>query len=189
MPYIPPEHEKYDLLPFSRTHGGEVFEYPGRLLCKLEEYIKPEAQLDPYGFASYAEYEAEIDRVASRFADRPEVTALFIRFKNEIREMNRKEEWSVLRYIGPADDRIGSLTPGRAYYWPSSIANPVYAGVIDDEEYTAYLYPTDSDLWEILEDPTGMAYNTIYGNGKNRLTRDAHSKIMEQVEKAGNNLK
>lgn len=40
--------------------------------------------------------------------------------------------------------------------------NPVYEGVIDNEEFTSYLYPTDSDLWEILEDPTGMAYRTIY---------------------------
>lgn len=182
MPYIPPEHEKYDLLPFSRTHGGEVFEYPSRLLRKLEEYIKPEDQLDPYGFASYAEYESEIDRVASRFADRTDVMALFAQFKEKIREMNRKEEWSVLRYIGPADERIGRLTPERAYYWPSCLKHPVYSGVIDDEEYTAYLYPTDSDLWEILEDSTGMAYDTIYGNGKGKMSKATHDHIMEKLK-------
>ena len=184
MPYIPKEHEKYGLLPFCRKHNYEVFEYPSDLLWKLERYIKPEDQLDPYGFRSYGEYDEEIDRVAQRFVDQPEVLTLFTQFKAQIHEMNRKEEWSVLRYIGSADDRLKSLTPGRNYYWPSRISDPVYTGVVDDEEYTSYLYPTDSDLWEILEDPTGMAYNTIYGNGKNKLTKAAHKHIMKQLEKS-----
>ena len=54
--------------------------------------------------------------------------------------------------------------------------------MVDDEEFTSYLYPTDPDLWVILEDPTGMAYNTIYGNGKNKLSRAAHDHIMKQLE-------
>ena len=54
----------------------------------------------------------------------------------------------------------------------------------DDEAFIFYLYPTDSDLWEILEDPTDMAYNTIYGNGKNKLTKAAHDHIMKQLENA-----
>ena len=37
MPYIPKEHEKYDLLPFCRERGGEVFQYPGELPDRLEE--------------------------------------------------------------------------------------------------------------------------------------------------------
>ncbi len=32
MPYIPKIHKKYNLLPFSRKNGGEVFSYP----CNLE---------------------------------------------------------------------------------------------------------------------------------------------------------
>lgn len=184
MPYIPKEHEKYNLLPLCREYGGEVFEYPSNLLCKLEKFIKPDDQLDPYGFKSYQEYDSEIDRVAQRFADQPDVMALFAEYKSQIRAMNCKEQWSVLRYIGPADDRLFSVTPGKNYYWPSQEAKPVYSGVIDDEEYTAYLYPTDSDLWEILEDPTGMAYNTIYGNGKNKLSKAAHDHIMKQLENA-----
>jgi hypothetical protein len=28
MPYIPKMHEKYNLLPLCREHGGEVFSYP-----------------------------------------------------------------------------------------------------------------------------------------------------------------
>ena len=41
--------------------------------------------------------------------------------------------------------------------------------VLDNLFPPKYLYPTDPGLWEILEDPTGMAYITIYGNGKNKL--------------------
>ena len=184
MPYIPKEHKKYNLLPRCSEYGGEVFEYPSNLLRKLEEYIKPEDQLDPYGFKSYEEYDLEIDRVAQRFANQPEVIALFTQFKSLVHEMNCKEQWSVLRYVGPADDRLESLTPGKNYYWPSRISNPVYTGVVDDEEYTSYLYPTDPDLWKILEDPTGMAYNTIYGNGKNKLSKVAHDHIMKQLGNA-----
>ena len=98
MPYIPKEHEKYNLLPRCNEYGGEVFEYPSNLLRKLEEYIKPEDQLDPYGFKSYEEYDLEIDRVAQRFANQPEVIALFTQFKSLVHEMNCKEQWSVLRY-------------------------------------------------------------------------------------------
>ena len=58
-----------------------------------------------------------------------------------------------------------------------------YRGVIDDEEFTAYLYPTEPDLWEILEDPTGMAYRTLYENGEGRVTKEAHEDFMNQVAK------
>jgi hypothetical protein len=34
---------------------------------------------------------------------------------------------------------------------------PEYEGVIDDEEFTSYLYDTAPELWEIAEDPLGMA--------------------------------
>ena len=37
MPYIPKEHEKYDLLPFCRKSGGEVFEYPSCLVNEVED--------------------------------------------------------------------------------------------------------------------------------------------------------
>lgn len=92
MPYIPKKHEKYDLLPYCRRHGGEVFEYPSDLLRKLEEYIKPEDQLDPYGFKSYKEYDLEIDRIAQQFTNPTEVMALFVQFKAQVHEMNCKEQ-------------------------------------------------------------------------------------------------
>ena len=58
--------------------------------------------------------------------------------------------------------------------------------VIDDEEFTAYLYPTEAHLWEILDDPTGMAYNTIYGNGKGKMSEQEHNEIIAQVSDALN---
>lgn len=181
-PYIPKEHEKYDLLPFCRQNGGEVFEYPGKLLDQLAQYTTEEDNLNPYGYESYEAYFADVDRVAKKFSDQPEAVTLFERFKTRMREMNCKEEWSILKYIGPKEDRDFRLTPGHNYYWPSEKANPVYSGVIDDEEYTSYLYPTDSDLWEILEDPTGMAYNTIYGTGK-KVPQKRYEAFMQQIRK------
>ena len=75
MPYIPKEHEKYDLLPYCRKHGGEVFEYP-YLLNKLNTYLKADDHLDPYGYNSYEDYDCEIDRVAGLFSDQPEILEL-----------------------------------------------------------------------------------------------------------------
>lgn len=183
MPYIPKEHEKYDLLPYCGKHGGEVFEYP-YLLNKLNTYLKADDHLDPYGYNSYEDYDCEIDRVASLFSDQPEILELFRKYKEAIHELNCKEQWSVLRYIGPSDDSVFGLTHGRCYYWPSRYANPVYSGVIDDEEYTAYFHPTDKEFWEILEDPTGMAYNTMYGNSQHKFTKATHDHIMKQLKNA-----
>ena len=55
-----------------------------------------------------------------------------------------------------------SLTQGKYYYWPCSKESPVYEGVIDDEEFTSYLYPTDAALWEIAEDPVITSYSIHY---------------------------
>jgi hypothetical protein len=109
------------------------------------------------------------------------ITFLYIVTKNcnEIKELNQKEEWSVLKYIGPTTEEIG-LTNGKNYYWPTSKNNPVYNGVFDDEEIRSYLYPTDEKFWIILEDPTGMAYNTIYGNGRKLLEEDYNRMLEEE---------
>ena len=95
--------------------------------------------------------------------------------------MNQKEEWSILRYIGPTDDNVGGLTHGKNYYWPTRKDNPVYCGVVDDEEFTSYRYPTEAHLWEILEDPTGMAYRTIYEKAKGYTSVAQHEAVMEQI--------
>lgn len=39
MPYIPKIHEQYDLLPLCRKDGGEVFDYPSKLIYETEELL------------------------------------------------------------------------------------------------------------------------------------------------------
>lgn len=182
MPYIPQEHRKYDLLPWRRKHGGEVFEYHSSLIYKAADILGSSEGFFPYGFASYEAYFASLDGVIAANTHRPEALKLLKKLRNEMVRLNRKEEWSVLRYIGPSTGKLLGLTHGRVYYWPASRDAPRYSGVIDDEEFTAYLYPTDANLWEILEDPTGMAYRTIYQHGKENISKEAHT--MRQVSAA-----
>ncbi len=181
MPYIPKKHEKYDLLPCCRRDGGEVFEYPASLIYKLEKLIGLELGIFPYNYDSYEEYYGMLDGLIEKYAADSSVADLLRFLKAKMQEMNCKEEWSVLKYIGPSGDSCLGLTQGRNYYWPAHRSNPTYGGVIDDEEFTAYLYPTAKELWEILEDPTGMAYNTIYNNGKGSLSVKDYDRIMAQL--------
>jgi len=184
MPYIPREHEKYDLLPYCREDGGEVFDYPGKLINEAEKCIEASLSLFPYNFESYEEYYGTIDKLILQHSDRPDAVAILTQLRNEVMKMNQKEEWSVVRYVGPADDNVLSLTHGKNYYWPTQKDNPVYCGVVDDEEFTSYMYPTDPDMWEILEDPTGMAYRTIHEKAKGHISRELHAHLMEQLKQA-----
>ena len=182
MAYIPKEHEKYNLLPFSQKNGGEVFEYPSELIKEAEELIGTTTALIPYNYESYEEYFAYVDLLIKENADCTKTVAILRGLCDTIRDMNQKEEWSILKYIGPTDDACFGLTHGKNYYWPTRKSNPVYCGVIDDEEFTAYLYATDADMWEILEDPTGMAYRTIYKKDNGYMSKEEHKKIMFQLK-------
>ena len=181
MPYIPKEHEKYGLLPKCRKCGGEVFDYPSNLILKIEEIMGFSSSVFPYNFNSYEEYFSSVDGEIESRKDNVELVRLLNELKDKVREMNTKEEWSVLKYVGESTDSLLGLTCGKVYYWPTCKANPVYNGVVDDEEFTSYMYPTDSSIWEILEDPTGMAYNTIYNNGKGALSIKDYDHIMAQL--------
>lgn len=184
-PYIPAEHERYGLLPRCRAEGGEVFSYP-RMLDDVNERIRAweaehagmegvEGQAErggdtmvimPYGMKSYAEYYGKLERYASDIAPSDSQLAHDIRILEDLMKlMNVKEEWSIVRYVGNQCDEVGglSLTKGRCYYWPCSESCPEYEGVIDDEEFTSYLYPCDPDSWEIVSDPTGMAARALAG--------------------------
>lgn len=181
MPYIPEQHQKYDLLPRCRNRGGEVFEYNSSLIDRTADILGSANAFSPYGFCSYAEYFDSLDSVITSNRHLPDVVRMLKRLREEMVQLNRKEEWSVLRYIGPSTGKLLGLTHGKNYYWPTSKDNPVYNGVVDDEEFTSYLYPTDADMWEILEDPTGMAYRTIYEKGEGSITKESHDYIMQQV--------
>ncbi len=176
-PYIPREHEPYNLLPGCHGDGREVFSYPAELdaveqmLLDAEGVSKDEkggrnSLIIPYGRHSYAEYLGELRGYADRHrADAPDLSDALEWLMDAIRRMNVKEDWSVVRYVGREydDPKAFGLTRGRCYYWPCSKERPVYEGVIDDEELTSYLYPCDPDSWEVVLDPTGMAARAIAG--------------------------
>lgn len=182
MPYIPKEHEKYDLLPFCREKGGEVFQYPSPLVDEVGDLLGSLDDIFPYGYKSYEEYYGIINSLIADNSGNSELVEKLTEFLNEMQEMNQKEEWSVLKYIGPTDDAVCGLTHGQNYYWPTRKSNPVYNGVIDDEEFTSYLYATEADMWEILEDPTGMAYRTIYQMDRHYMSKREHAGLIAQIE-------
>ena len=181
MPYIPEKHKKYNLLPRSVSSGGEVFSYPSRLLNKLSQYLPEENPLEPYQCSAYEEYYNTIEHWIEYYKTQETILKEFIRYKELIQQMNIKENWSVLQYIGPDMNMPFGLQKGKHYYWPCSIEHPYYEGVIDNEEFTSYLYPTDSDLWKIAEDPTGMAYRTIF-NGANSCLKEKYYKIISHLK-------
>lgn len=184
MPYIPKEHKKYDLLPFCRENGGEVFSYP----CEMENMIcdlLPEGEsVIPYGFDSYESFDKHLDDYISQFGTddgkQNRLGQLLSEYKVDIKRRNIKENWSVVKYVGESTGDVGGFTYDRYYYWPCSIEVPEYEGVIDDEEFTSYLasigqsgkayqsledavadgvkeFAQESFDWKIVEDPTGMA--------------------------------
>lgn len=176
-PYIPPEHEKYGLLPGLRESGGEVFSYPAELDA-IDEMISEhedgpdsknrEPRLIPYNMSSYSEYFEKLSAYEDRYRDSdPDLTDAISWLAGAVKRMNVKEDWSIVRYVGDQYDGDfpgRGLTKGRCYYWPCSAEKPVYEGVIDDEEFTSYLYPCDPASWEVVSDPTGMAARALAGD-------------------------
>lgn len=181
MPYIPEKHKKYNLLPKSTESGREVFSYPSNIINKLSQFVPEDTPLEPFQYKSYDEYYCFIDCWVEHHKSEANISNLFLLYKKMIHQMNIKENWSVLKYIGKDTDNLFGLKHGYYYYWPCSIEFPFYEGVIDDEEFTSYLYPTDSDLWRIAEDPLGMAYNTIF-NGVKSCSKENYNKIMAQIQ-------
>ena len=124
----------------------------------------------------------KMDELASQYFKNEKLQDVYKQFKEQMIEMNTKEDWSILKYIGESNKNIFGLTRGNVYYWPCSKRNPHYEGVIDDEEFTSYWYPTEAEDWQILEDPTGMAYATIYEKATGHTTRKEHEDIMKNIE-------
>ena len=181
MPYIPKEHEQYDLLPLCRKDGGEVFDYPFKLIFELEQLLGSSIGIFPYNFDSYSDYFDSLDMLIEKHVNEPIIRDKLYVVRDTVFKMNQKEEWSILKYIGPTDESCLGLTYGKNYYWPTRRENPVYCGFIDDEEFTAYLYPTEASLWQILSDPTGMARRTIFEGGKGYLSQAEYDEYMKQL--------
>ena len=182
MATIPEKYKKYDLLPECKKDGYEVFSYPSEL-DEIEELLPEGDLLMPYGYKSVEAYLEDVDKAMKQYAKSAEEEALFEKYKDLIAKMNDKSKWSVLRYMGPKIGEVGGLTPGKVYFWPCSEERPYYEGVIDDEEFTSYYFPTNEEYWEILEDPTGMAKRTIEG-GQGYMSRDSFDSIQAQLENA-----
>lgn len=180
MPYIPEEHKKYNMLPFSVENGGEVFSYPSELVDEIGAYYSEDIHFIPYGYDSYDDYFAYLDKYKNEATDE-KLKALFDKLKDEIICYNKKEEWSICRYVGKEMSLLFGLTPGRCYYWPCIAENPKYSGVIDDEEFTSYWYATDPELWEIVLDPTGMAYTEIYKTNNPRNSKESFNSLMKSM--------
>ena len=178
-PYIPTEHVPLDVLPWNREEGYEVFSSPPEISDVDEALFEAEgldrdgrgarvALIYPYGYHSYGEYFAHLQGFVDKYEETaPELADSIRQLIESIKRMNVKEDWSVVRYVGHEYDdkpRVFGLTRGRCYYWPCSKERPVYEGVIDDEEFTSYLYPCDAECWEIVLDPTGMAARALAGD-------------------------
>lgn len=179
MACIPKEHLQYSVLPSCRANGGEVFQCPGEL-DEVEELLwKAEASTSkndskgrtclimPHGYKCYEDY-YDVLRSYSEKHKGTELGQRLLGLIDRTKALNVKEEWSIARYLGSDYDDdpeslAASLTKGQCYYWPCSVENPRYNGVIDDEEFTSYLYPCDKDCWEVLVDPTGMARRALDG--------------------------
>ncbi|MDR3050941.1 MAG: hypothetical protein LBU67_04395 [Oscillospiraceae bacterium] len=184
MPYIPKAHEKYNLLPFCREDSGEVFSYSSEMENAIQKLLPERETVIPYGFDSYEAFNARIDEYIIRFGTENDklnqLGQLLVDYKADIKRRNIKEDWSIAKYVGKSTK--GVFTHGRCYYWPCSIEEPEYEGIIDDEEFTSYLAWGNEDEisttlddgqltdsieycgdWAILEDPTGMATRHLGG--------------------------
>lgn len=164
MPYIPIEHQKYDLLPFCRQHNKEVFDYSSDLLYETGELLGDYAAIMPCNFACYDDYFSLLDKMAEEHSHDPEIVKKLHDLRGAVQKLNQKDEWSVLIYVGPTVDEPFGLTNGKYYYWPTTKEKPIYCGIIDDSEFTSYWYFIDASDWEIAEDPTGMAHRAIFEN-------------------------
>ena len=53
MPYIPKAHEKYNLLPFCRENGGEVFSYSSEMEDQIRGMLPEGESVIPYCYNNY----------------------------------------------------------------------------------------------------------------------------------------
>ena len=113
MPYIPINHEQYNLLPLCRKDGGEVFDYPSKLIYEAEQLLGSSDGLFPYNFDSYEDYFASIDALITEHSANGAIVQKLHEVREMVAKMNRKEEWSVLKYVGPTDDSYFGLTNGK----------------------------------------------------------------------------
>ena len=174
-PIIPEAHKKYNLLPMGTKYGGDTIEHPHFMRDDIEKLLPVGKNTIPYPyFHGYNEYFEHIDACISEYGmtdgELNELGKMIVEFKTQVKEMNVKENWSVLRYIGESIDAGGMFgyTHGRYYYMTNKKSylkgDDFY--VIDNEEYCScqIFNFLSKGIWEIVEDPTGMAARMLSGN-------------------------
>ena len=72
--------------------------------------LSPEESITPYGFKSYDEYFAYIDELIIQNQNNYTLVEILEQVKVHIKEMNIKEDWSVLKYVGESDGAVFGLT-------------------------------------------------------------------------------
>lgn len=91
MPYIPLQHQKYNLLPLCQEQGGEVFSYPFAV-NDIGEIIGE--CLIPYGYDSYEDYYSYLDELIQKYGRiNSKMNAIgkkIDQLKTQMRRMNKK---------------------------------------------------------------------------------------------------
>ncbi len=133
MAYIPNEDKKYKVLPYSRKNNKEVIEYIS------DDYIREINNLTnnelswPYNCSSYDEYYKGLEDLSIKY---PNAKKKIIKFLNLLKNVNIKENWIILKYIGNSND---NFTKDQCYYMPVYLENDnwIHLGIIDNEEFTS----------------------------------------------------
>ena len=178
MPIIPEAHQKYHLLPKCVEYDGDAIYYPTAEQRAIANQIPNNELTIPY-FHTLVEYNEKLDVCIKKYGmtngKHNDLGKKLADYKMRIQEMNVKENWSVLRYIGETrcwlDEDIDGLTHGRYYYMAGwcVIGSESYMEIFDNEEYLATACLPDKLEWEIVEDPTGMAAY-LFAEANNRAS-------------------
>jgi len=129
----------------------------------------------------YSEYYALLDNLVSKYGhiegETGNLGEMLTEFKALAEKVNVKENWSICRYVGEStcEDDDAVFTHGQYYYWACTKEPLQFYGIIDDEglvvskgdpkhDYRkpAFPFEIDNKLWEIAEDPTGIAERILW---------------------------
>jgi len=191
MAYIPESHKKYNLLSNCDGKNTEVIicDEESDLFHGIWELLPDDEKFMPYAdnvddvadcfFSpySYSEYYTLLDNLINKYGDINGETRnlgdMITEFKDFIEKANIKENWSICRYIGESTDDDTIFINGRYYYWACTKEPLRFYGIIDEDGFTVSVgdkrydyrkpaYPIDGKLWEIVEDPTGIAERLLW---------------------------
>ena len=189
MAYIPDAHKKYCLLQELVKNDYEILIYPYHpynLEIQLPEgeTIHPNDTIKVrsntvISKSDYSDYITKLNNIIVRLGITDnEMNILgkdILRFKNSIEEINIKENWSILRYMGETTicDEY-NLTQNNYYYCVCNKGSKFF-GIIDDI-FRLCLYSTYSPQsrdrdptrlhWEIYVDPTKCAALMLKPRGR-----------------------